>query len=80
MMAMGPFTQGTVCHLLTHKEHAVEMVESIIKERDLDPCAEQTTEDLGASGLFDLSRVRFSQSFFHSVVHSLVDGCLDFRC
>ena len=56
------------------------MVESIIKERDLDPCAEQTTEDLGVSGLFDLSRVRFSQSFFHSVVHSLADGCLDFRC
>ena len=41
-----------------HKEHVLEMVESIIKETDLDPCAEQMTEDLGALGLFDLSRVR----------------------
>ena len=56
------------------------MVESIIKAIDLDLCAEQNIEDLGKSGLFDLSRVRFSQSFFHSVVHSLADGCLDFRC
>ncbi|KAK9994149.1 hypothetical protein SO802_023852 [Lithocarpus litseifolius] len=32
------------------------MVESIIKEMDVDPCAEQETEDLGAPGLFDLSR------------------------
>ena len=55
----GPVSQGTVCHLLMHKEHVLEMVESIIKETDLDPCAEQMTEDLGALGLFDLSRVRF---------------------
>ena len=34
------------------------MVKSIIKEADLDTCAEQTTKDLGVSGLFDLSRVR----------------------
>ena len=79
MTVTGLITQGTVSCLLTHKEHAIEMVESIIKETDLDPCAEQTTEDLGASGLFDLSRVCFSQTFFHSVVHSLADGCLDFR-
>ena len=58
MTATGPVTQGTVCCLLTHKKHAVEMVKSIIKEADLDTCAEQTTKDLGASGLFDLSRVR----------------------
>ena len=42
-----------------HKEHAIEMVESIIKEMDLDPCTEQTIKDLKASGLFDLSRVFF---------------------
>ncbi|KAK9992780.1 hypothetical protein SO802_022483 [Lithocarpus litseifolius] len=36
--------------------YAIEMVESIIKETDVDPCAEQETEDLGASGLFDPSR------------------------
>ena len=40
-----------------HKEHAIEMVELIIKDTDLDPCVEQTTEELGALGLFDLSRV-----------------------
>ena len=79
MMATSPITQGTVRRLLTHKEHAVEMVESIIKETDLDPCAKQTTEDLGESGLFDLSMVRpfFKLSF--TVVHSLADGCLVFR-
>ena len=68
-----------VHRLLTHKEHAVEMVESTIKATDLDPCAEQTTEDLGASALFNLSRVRpfFKLSF--TVVHSLTGGCLVFR-
>ena len=48
-------TQGSVRCLLTHKEHAVEVIESIIKDTDLDPCAEQMTEELGSSGLFDLS-------------------------
>ena len=57
MTATGPITQGTVCRLLTHKEHAVKMVESIIKDADLYPCAEQTTEGSGALGLFDLYRV-----------------------
>ena len=58
MMATSLITQGTFRHLLTYKEHAVEMVEPIIKDTDLDPYAKQTTEKLGASGLFDLSRVR----------------------
>lgn len=43
MTVMSLITQGTIRHLLTHKEHAVEMVVSIIKETDLDPCAKQTT-------------------------------------
>ena len=47
-----------------HKEHVLEMVESIIKETDLDPCAEQMTEDLGALGLFDLSRIRSFPKIF----------------
>ena len=59
MVGMGPITQGAVCCLLKHKEHAVEMVESIIKETDLDPYAKHTIEDLGASGLLDLFRVCF---------------------
>ena len=39
MMGKGLVTQGDVCRLLTHKDHAVEMVDLIIKETDLDPCA-----------------------------------------
>ena len=57
----GPVALGAIRRILTHKDYAVEMVNSIIKETDLDPCADQTTEDLGASGLFDLSRVRSSE-------------------
>ena len=37
MTALGPVTQRT-CHLLLHKGYA-EMVESIIKEMEVDPCA-----------------------------------------
>ena len=40
MMGKGSIAEGVVRHLLTHKEHAIEMVKSIIKETDLDPCAE----------------------------------------
>ena len=38
------------------------MVDSIIKETDLDPCIKQTLEELGEFGLFDLSRVYSSQA------------------
>ena len=76
MMATGLVTQGTVRSLLTHKEHAVEMVQSIIKDTDLDPCTEQMTEELGALGLFDLSRVRLFFFFFNC---SFTEGCLVFR-
>ena len=77
MTATGPVTLGT-SHLLTHKGYAVEMVKSIIKKMDLDPCAEQETKDLGASGLFDLSRVCSFTRLFYSVVYSLADGCNSF--
>ena len=40
------------------------MIESIIKETDLDPCVEQLTKDLEASGLFDLARVCFPHTFY----------------
>ena len=36
------------------------MIKLIIKDSNLDPCAEQLTEDLWASGLSDLARVCFS--------------------
>lgn len=57
MTGKGPIVQGAVCRLLTHKDHAVKMVYSIIKETDLDPCTDQTMEDLGVLSLFDLSWV-----------------------
>ena len=59
MTTAGPITQGLDRRLLTHKDYAIEMIESIIKDKDVDPCAEQMTEELGVSGLFDLARVRF---------------------
>ena len=77
MMSLGPVTQGTRC-LLTHKGYAVEMVESIIKETNMDPCAEQETEDLGASGLFYLSGVCYSPRKFYFIVYSSANRCVPF--
>ena len=79
MTATSPVIQGVVHRLVTHKEHVIEMVESIIKDIDLDPYAEQMTEELGALGLFDLSRVRLFFKLSFTVVHSPVDGFLVFR-
>ena len=73
MTSTGPVPQGTRC-LLTHKGYAVEMVESIIKETDVDPCAKQEMEDLGASGLFDLFRVSFLPNQFFFIVYLLADS------
>ena len=42
----------------------MEVIESIIKDKDVDPCAKQATEELGASGLSDLARVCVFLSFF----------------
>ena len=57
MMMSGPVTQDPKRHLLTHKDYALEMMESIIRDKDVDPCAEQAMMELGALGLFDLTRV-----------------------
>ena len=40
MMTSDPVTKGTDHCLLTHKDYAVEMIESIIKDQDVDPYAE----------------------------------------
>ena len=40
MMSIGPITQGSIHHLLAHKEHTVEVMESIIKGTNMDPCVE----------------------------------------
>ena len=58
MTSSGPVIEGPRS-LLTHKDYAVEGVESLIKETDLDPCAQLGTEDLGASAFFDIARVCF---------------------
>lgn len=60
MTGKGPVIFDPVHRLVTHKDYAVEMFNSIIKETNLDPCGEHSSEDLGASCLFNLSRV-----FFH---------------
>ena len=68
MTSLGPVAQGPNRRLLMHKDYAIEMVGSIIRDKDIDPCAEEGTDELGLSGLFDLTRVRFplSLSFLHT--------------
>ena len=56
MTSMDPVIEGPRC-LLTHKDYAVEEVQSLIKPTDVDPCAELGTQELGASALFDLTWV-----------------------
>ena len=76
MMTSGPITQGSVHHLHAHKEHAVEVIKSIIKDTDVDPYVEHMTEELGALGLFDLAWVRlFFSFFFLFIYYSIADGC-----
>jgi len=74
MTSSGPVAQGPNCRLLTHKDYAIEMVGSIIRDKDVDPCVEEGTDELGASGLFDLTQVRFplSLSFLHTCL--VADG------
>ena len=57
MTSLGPVNEGP-CRLLTHKDYAVEEVKSFVKPADIEPCDQLGTEDLGASALFDLTRVR----------------------
>ena len=56
MTSTGPVNEGP-CRLLTHKDYAVGEVESLIKPTDIEPCDQVGTEDLGASALFDHTRV-----------------------
>ena len=39
MTSSGPVTEGSRC-LLTHKDYAVEEIESLIKPTDIDPCVQ----------------------------------------
>ena len=75
MTMSGPVTQGPDRHLLTHMDYSVELIESIIKNKDVDPCAEQMTKELGASDLFDLAQIRLFLFSFFFIIHCLiVDG------
>ena len=76
MTTLGPITQEPDCRLLIHKGYAIKMMESIINDKDVDPCAKQAMEVLGASGLFDIAQVRFFLSFSHSSFLCLIaDSC-----
>ena len=56
MTSSGPINESP-CRLLTHKDYAVGEVKSFIKPTDIEPCDLLETDDLGASALFDLTRV-----------------------
>ena len=56
MTSSSPVPEGPSC-LLTHKAYAVGEVDSFVKPMDLELCDLVGTEDLGASALFDITRV-----------------------
>ena len=56
MTSTGLVNEGPY-RLLTHKDYAIGEVESLIKPTDIEPCDQVGMEDLGASALFDLTRV-----------------------
>ena len=56
MTSSGPVPEGPSC-LLTHKAYTVGEVGSFMKPTDLKPCDLVGMEDLGASTLFDITRV-----------------------
>ena len=56
MTSSSPVIEGPCC-LLTHKDYTVGKVGSFVKPTDIGPCDLLGTEDLGASALFDLTRV-----------------------
>ena len=73
MTTSGLVTQGPDRCLLTHKDYAIKMVGSIIRDRDVDPCVELGTDELGASGLFDLARVCFYIYFSYPLICLVAD-------
>ena len=63
MTTSGPITQGSDHRLLTHKDYAIEVVGSIIRDKDIDPYAELVTDELGASASLILHRYVFTFTF-----------------
>ena len=56
MTSSSPVNEGPCC-LLTHKDYAIGEAGSFIKSTDIEPCDLLGMDDLGASSLFDLTRV-----------------------
>ena len=71
MTSTGPVSEGPY-RLLTHKDYAVGEVESLIKPTDIEPCDQVGTDDLGASALFDLTRVCFLPFCLRKLCFALV--------
>ena len=75
MTSSGPVPEGP-SYLLTHKAYAVGEVNSFVKPTGLEPCDLVGTEDLGASALFDITKVclLFTSSVWFSLL-SLTNIC-----
>ena len=58
MTSSGLVPEGPSC-LLAHQAYTVGEVGSFVKPTDLEPCDLVGTKDLGASALFDITRVCF---------------------
>ena len=71
MMAPDLITQDSERRILTHKDYAVEMLETIIKDKDADPCVGQVTGEMEDLSLFDIAQVCFFHLFFYSFVFML---------
>ena len=76
MASSGPVPEGPSC-LLTHKVYTVGEVGSFVKLTDLEPCDLVGTEDLGASTLFDITRVclLFTSSVWYYLLFFLTNVC-----
>ena len=78
MTSTGPVIEGPYC-LLTHKGYAVGEVGSFVKPTNIEPCDLVWTEDLGASALFDLTRVcSLFQVKLILFLTYLIDACVPF--
>ena len=64
MTTSGPVTQGPDRRLLTHKDYAIKMMCSIIRDKDVDPCVELGTNELEASASLILHRYVFTFFLF----------------
>jgi len=80
MTSSGPVIEGPR-RLLTHKDYAIEGVESFIKLTDVEPCDQLGTKDLEVLALFDLTRVCLLPWLIFYLVSfcPLTDDCIIFK-